>query len=212
VLGVVETFEHDTTPCNLKSKYRGLSVMQIIDAVRQFVDVSKLSPDIQNLEAISAPLQPLPSVRGLLLYGYTLFDRFISPPGWKEGINNAGKPVLVALGDGDVIASNISGTFDRLLAPKASILLKGLDHFSIADNRWLLRANETPSVLPREEQISPLALLTDAWFRFLDVVTPSSQHPEHLHKLHHLPGVWDAAGKFVTSFAADLRGIAAGRR
>jgi hypothetical protein len=114
--------------------------------------------------ALTAPLQALPGLQGLFLTGYTLLDRFSEPPEWRNYLRNASvPPVLFENGADDQLANTTAGTFARLPAPKAAVLLKDLNHFSVADRAWLVRP-EPPSPLSQKAQVQRVTDTAITWF------------------------------------------------
>ena len=156
--------------------------------------------------ALAAPLEPLPEVAGAFLYGYTLFDRFVDPPRYANGTVDAGVPVLVANGQLDSLNFTTIGTYERVEVPKAAALLKELNHFSIADDIWLVR-EEAQSAVARREQVAVVVGATHLWFTLLGALRGGRGEVLQGLKLLSNPAVLLAVPRYLGEIAADLDGL-----
>jgi hypothetical protein len=155
----------------------------------------------ENPAVRDVPLRQLPEVKGLVLFGFTFCKR----GQWDQDLSSSAQlpPVLLINGTADVGAETARGTLQRLPSPKASAVLRGLDHFSAADRKWLAR-DEPESTLSIVDQVQRVvrvaALWLDAlWLNALAVQgerQQSSRSRDAARQIRELP--------FVTDFECDL--------
>lgn len=125
-------------------------------------------------ELCAADKQPTPSghsyscggVHALFLTGYTIDQNGTDGQAVEEISKCMLPPLAVASGGNDYRANLTSSTFDIHQPPKVFTVLAELDHFSIADRKWLVRP-DVDSPLPRAEQVKALTDVAVAWFDVL---------------------------------------------
>jgi hypothetical protein len=143
------------------------SLLQALAALRGKAQAD-LAAFVNNTAALNVPLRPLPMVKGVFGWGYTLFNRFIQPPAYSTFEDTGIPPFFFANGVLDQIGNTTKGSYDRVLRPvKAAAVLVDLRHFSIADRAWLVR-NETESSLPQGDQVARVIALASTWFAYID--------------------------------------------
>jgi hypothetical protein len=149
----------------------------------------------ENPAVRDVPLQQLPEVKGLVLFGFTFYKH----GHWDQDLSSSAHvpPVLLINGAADEGAATAHGTLQRLPAPKASAVLRDLDHFSAADRKWLARDEPEPK-LGRADQVRRVARVAALW---LDALAASKEEEgsrslDAARQIGKLP--------FVTEFEGDL--------
>ena len=143
--------------------------LQALDALIGVVQPITVQ-SVGNAAATDVPLRPLPEVKGIFGWGYTLQDRLSPGMPYMKYLENATNipPFFFANGEYDQAVDSTEGTYDRVPGPfKAAGVLANLRHFSIADRQWLVR-NETVSTLPQAEQVARVTALASIWFAYID--------------------------------------------
>ena len=130
--------------------------------------------------ALDVPLQPLPGLRGVFLFGHPLvYD--LSPDvdamtlDYSE--DSKAPPILAVNGEHDSFAPFMRQTFSRLPAPKAAAVLGDLNHYSIADRVWLSSPllPDPVSTLSRSAQVDRVSEGAILWF---DVLRAAKEGPQ----------------------------------
>ena len=178
--------------------------MQALDALRGSAgDQSASARSLAFARAqgvLNKPLKPLQGISSLFIYGYSRADPFKQGE-WRSDLCHEDlPPVMLANGDLDSLScSTAEGTLARLPPPKVGALIHDLDHFSLADRRWLphfgLHSDKAQdSTLDRHEQVQRLCKVACVWFSAMHAAKEAASH-----------GSTDAAADQATAAAEKLQ-------